>query len=77
MATYRCEVITVWEVTESGINEMAAALAYPADWSDVTEGNNVIPDPNALVTYGQHLSEAQMDALIADPAFTVLWSEVE
>lgn len=76
--SYRCEVLTPWAHDEErAVNEQAVALDYPATWSDVTgqPDSNLIPDPNLLVSRGEGLSEAQMNALLADARYEVLWFE--
>ncbi|MFA5377711.1 MAG: hypothetical protein WC455_18315 [Dehalococcoidia bacterium] len=79
MATYRCEVVTPWNTDTPGFNYQGTELDYPAIWTDVTEqpDENLIPDPNAFVSRGERLSEAQMTALEADTRYVVLWSEEE
>jgi hypothetical protein len=70
---YRCEVLTPWSQVGNR-NEMAVVLDYPASWTDVTGQINILPDPNLLVAYGE-LSGAQLETLLADNAYAVLWYE--
>lgn len=72
---YLCEVVSPWQ-TAGGVNQMAVAVAWPAEWTDVTGQDRVPPDPNLLVAYGR-VSEVQMTALLADARFAVLWHEPE
>ena len=72
---YLCEVVSPWIVV-NGVNQMAVAVAYPAEWTDVTGQDRVPPNPNLLVAYGR-VSPAQMTALLADAAYAVLWYELE
>ncbi len=78
MATYHAMVVTSW-AESPGRRDMKVAMDYPACWSDVTgqPDTELVPDPNALVAYGKGLSEAQINALLADETAVVLWYEAE
>jgi hypothetical protein len=72
---YRCEVMTTWNSSTSA-NIADVVLRYPGDWIDVTgqPDANLTPNPNAVVFYGV-VSNATLDAIEADAAVTVIWSE--
>jgi hypothetical protein len=75
----RCEVLSPWiEVDGRQIAQVVVdyPAAAPASWSDATGQTDpqLPPDPNGVIFYGE-LERQTLDALAADPTYTVLWRE--
>lgn len=75
---YEVRVLTHWQVTDNGNNEIGVALDYPTPhgWTDITSqpDANIPPTPNLFVAHGVITAE-QLDALENDARYTVLLSE--
>lgn len=77
MANYHCAVVSPW-LAVNGVNEMAVALDYPGEWSDITwqADEYILRGLDKFVAQGI-ITQAQLTTLLADGRYVVLWSHAE